>query len=442
MKKFSLTSLMIFVACVFIFSGYAQAKKAPKAILLGTPAPMTGMFAGFGEGSVFGMKAAIEDMNKLGGVYIKEYGKKLPVKLIVRDVESNPIKTGTLAEDMVVRDKVHALISPPEPVTLHGPVATIADRYKVPHVIGGGPFEPWNGMRMQIDPPWEYSWLMGFRIVMPYPPGDFRAKPGYTIKDSWFGMMDDFAKRTNKIAGVFASDDPDGVGWYGLFPGALKEWGTKVIGIEKKLGLFPMGTTDFTPIIKEWKKNKVEILWGNSPAPDFGTLWRQAHVLGFKPKIAMVGRAPLFYSDVKSWGGDLPWGIAVEIWWDSSYPPEFCPGIGGTTAKSLHERWTKATGQPLNPGIGGGYFSTQVMLDAIERAGTLDGGAINKAIAETDMKTISCRVKFIKDQHFSGVPLSVGQWIKTKKPHVWEVPVIYSQHDWLKPTHKPLYPLP
>ena len=95
MKKFYLTALMILLGCVLIFSGYAQAEKAPKAILIGTPAPMTGMFAGFGEGCVFGMKAAVEDINKLGGVYLKEYGKKLPVKLIVRDVESDPMKTAS-----------------------------------------------------------------------------------------------------------------------------------------------------------------------------------------------------------------------------------------------------------------------------------------------------------------------------------------------------------
>jgi branched-chain amino acid transport system substrate-binding protein len=442
MKKLNLISLSILLVSVLIFSGNTQAQQVPKEILIGTPAPMTGMFAGFGEGCGFGMKAAVEDINKQGGVSLKKYGKKLPVKLIVRDVESDPMKTATLAEDLCVRDKVNALLSPDEPVTIHGPVATVADKYKVPHVIGGGPFEPWNGMRMEVKPPWEYTWLLGFRIVMPYPKGDFRARPGYTIKDTWFGMMNEFGPKTNKVAGVLASDDPDGVGWYGLFPGALKEWGCKVIGMDKKLGLFPMGTTDFTPIIKEWKDNNVEILWGNCPGPDFGTLWRQSRAQGFKPKIAMIGRAPLFYVDAKSWGGDLPWGVGVEVWWDKAYPPDSCPGIGGTTAKSLYERWTKATGQPLNPAIGHGYFEMQVMLDAIKRAGALDGAAINKAIAETDMKTISGRVKFIKEQHFSGIPLFVGQWVKTDKPYVWELPIVYSQHDWLKPTHKPVFPIP
>jgi len=413
---------------------------APKEILIGTSAPMTGMFGGFGEGGIFGMQAAVDDINKLGGVNMG--GTKVPVKLIVADCESDPVKAGTLAEDLVVRDKVHLLISPDEPVTIHGPVAFVADRYKIPHIIGGGPFEPWNGMRMEVTPPWEYSWLSGFRIVMPYPEGDFRAKPGYTIRDTWFEFLDMYADQTNKVAGVLASADPDGIGWYGLFPPALEEYGLTVIGAEEELGLFPMGTTDFTPIIKKWMDNHVEILWGNCPAPDWGTLWKQCATMGFKPKIVTIGRAPLFYVDASSWGGDLPWGVGVEVWWDSSFPPESCPGIGGTTAQSLAAKWAEATGQPLNPAIGHGYAPMQILFDAIERAGTLDGAALNKAIGETDMLTINYRAKFIVEERFNGIPLFVGQWTKVDKPWKWELPIIFSQHTDIPTSGKPIFPLP
>ena len=88
---------------------YAKQPAAPAAILVGNPASLTGMFAGFGQGQVFGMKAAVDDINKQGGVYVKEYGKKLPIKLIVVNSESDPLKAGTLAESLIVSDKVHFL---------------------------------------------------------------------------------------------------------------------------------------------------------------------------------------------------------------------------------------------------------------------------------------------------------------------------------------------
>jgi len=443
MKKLLLIPLVIVLVTALIFGGCKPGVEVPEEILIGTSAPMTGMFGGFGEGCVFGMEAAVDDINKLGGVYVEEYGKKLPVKLIVANCESDPIKAGTLAEDLILRDKVHALLSPDEPVNIHGPVATIADKYKIPHVIGGGPFEPWHFQRIEVTPPWEYTWLCGFRIAMPYPEGSFQyGLGGWTISDSWFDYLDMFADQTNKVAGVTASQDPDGVGWYATFPGPMRDWGLTVIGVEEELGLFPLGTTDFSSIIQEWMENDVEILWGNCPGPDFGTLWRQCSTMGFKPKIAMIGRAPLFYVDASSWGGDLPWGVCVEVWWDSSFPPEACPGIGGTTAQSLTDRWIEATGEPLNPAIGHGYFETQVMLDAIERAGTLDGTAINRAIPKTDLKTINYRMKFIEEEHFAGIPLFVGQWHKTDKAQVWELPIIFSQHEDIPTTGEPIFPIP
>lgn len=441
MKKLLLISLVVALVSGLIFGGCKAAPAGPEEVRLGTSAPMTGMFGGFGEGNIFGMKAAVEDINKLGGLDVG--GVKLPVRLIVADSESDPPKAGTLAEDLCLRDKIHAMVTPDCPITVHHPVSSACERYKVPNIIGGGPFEPWDGYRMSLEKPWEYTWLMGFRIVTDSPEGDFRhGKPGYSIKDTWFAMLDRYADQTNKVAGVFASDDPDGIGWYGLFPGALEEYGLTVVGADEKLGLFPMGTTDFTPIIKKWKDANVEILWGNCDAPDFGTLWRQCHAQGFKPKIATVGRAPLFYVDAASWGGDLPWGVGVEVWWSEDLPADQCPGIGGTTAKSLAERWGEATGQPLNPGIGHGYFAVQVMLDAIERAGSLDADAINKAISETDMLTINSRVKFIKEQQFSGIPLYVGQWTKVDKPHKWELPITFSEFETIPPSGEPIFPLP
>jgi len=442
MKKSIVITVMIVVACALIFSGSAQAKEAPKEILIGCCAPMTGLHAGFGEGNVWGEKAAVEDINKQGGIYIKEYGRKLPVKLIVLDNESDPTKAMSLEESLVTRDKVHFLAPPNQPIPLQIPSATIAERYKVARVSGGTPMEPWLAVRNEASPPWEHSWTYTFAIVAPAPKGSIWDRPGYTIKDTWEGMINLFGPKTNKKAGVFASDEPDGRGWYSLFPPMLEGWGYAVAGIKRNLGLFPVDTTDFSSIIREWMDNNVEIVWGNCPGPLFGAMWRQARAMGFQPKIVYVGRAALYYEDISAWGGDLPWGIGTEIWWSPSFDPKACPGIGGTTPMSLYERWVKDTGRPLNPGIGWGYNGIQILADAIERAGSLDSEKVKKALSETDMKTISSpRVQF-DENHSARMPLVFGQWFKTDKPWVWECPIVYSKHDFVKATTEPLFPVP
>jgi branched-chain amino acid transport system substrate-binding protein len=416
------------------------APAGPETIKIGTSAPLTGMFAGFGEGCTFGAQAAVDDINAQGGIYVKEFDRKIPVEYIVVDNESDPGKSGSLAEDLILRDKVDLLYSVDSSPSIHIPIAEVAEKHGVPHIVGGGPLEPWLGARSETESGWSYTWFPGFGIATPPPEGDPKfGKPGYTIRDSWFAVLDDFGDQTNKVAGVFATDEPDGIGWYGLFPGLLEEWGATVIGAEDKLGFYPLGTTDFTAMCNEWKDNEVEILWGNVPGPEFATLWRQCKQLGFNPKIVMVGRAPLFYIDVEAWGGDLPQGVGTEIWWDPAYDG---PGIGDTTPQSLADKWVEETGEPLNRGIGHGYAPMQVLFDAIERAGSLDGEAINAAMAETDLNTVNYQVKFDPATHFSWIPLFVGQWQKTDQPWVWELGITHSEHDYLEPTTEFIFPVP
>ena len=438
MKKFLVVSILIVFTCMLVLAGCAEDEAEERTIRVGVAAPLTGMYAGFGEGYVFGMEAAVEDINNEGGVYVEEYGADLPMELIIVDSESDPDKAGTLAESLITTDNVDFLASGDEPPPMHTGVSTVADRYMIPYVTSTGPIEPWAAMREEVEGNWEYTWATGlFAIVTPPEEGDFRAVPGYTIVDTWQAMLDLYGDETNKKVAVFASDDADGVGWYALFPGYLEEQGYDVYGEENEVGLAPMETTDFTSIIEQWKNYGCEILWGNAPAPFVGTLLRQCASLGFQPKLVSIGRAPLFTEDIEAWGGDLPLGVGVEIWWDPSI--EDAPGIGGTTPVSLAESWIEDTGSPLNRGIGPGYRSIQVLADAIERAGTLDGEQVNAALAETDLMTIGGRVLF--ENHFSRGPLVYGQWQKDENGD-WICPVVLSEHDFIEATADPLFPIP
>jgi ABC-type branched-subunit amino acid transport system substrate-binding protein len=439
MNTFVRRSLALAALSVFFFAGVGMAAEAPTEIRFGCNTPLTGMFAGFGTGGAYGVQAAVDDVNKLGGIYVKEYDKKLPVKLIVVDNESDPGKSAMLSEELILRHKVHFMAPPNQPLTLNIPQADLADKYKIPRFTGGCPMEPWIGLRRDSKTPWQYSWTYGFSIATKAPKGAYWDKPGYTIMDTWVAMLEKYGAKTNKKVGVFATDEPDGRGWYSLFPPALKKLGYEVVGIEDNLGLVPLDTTYFSSLIKKWKKAKVEILWGNAPSPVFATMWRQARTQGFKPKLVSIGRGALYYTEVNAWGGSLPDGVGTEMWWDPSF--ENSPGFGDTTPKSLAARWTKDTGEPLNPAIGWGYQTIQVFADAIERAGTLNAEAVNKALGETDMMTIAHRVKFDAD-HYNQKPLVYGQWQKTDKPHKWDCPVIYSHFDFIPPTADPMYPVP
>ena len=440
-KQWLLVAVLMTAALGLVISGCGKpSEKGPEEILVGSVACVTGMYAGMADGGAFGQQAAIEDINNEGGVFVKEYNRKIPIKLIVLNSESDPSKAGTLAESLILQDKVHFLTCHNEPPPMHAPVAAMAARHKIPHLANVAVMEPWLHMRHEASPPWDYSWNLGFAIATPGAPGSIWDKPGYTVADTWKVELDEYGDKTNKKVGVFASDDPDGVAWYMLFSKMLKDWGYDVIGPDKKIGLFPMDTTDFSSIIQVWKNNNVEILWGNCPAPVFGALWRQAHTLGFQPKIVSAGRAALYYTDIESWGGDLPNGIGTETFWSPAVKTYVA--IGDTTPESLYNRWQQEKKRPFNVAMGLGYQIIQVLIDAIERAGTLDADAVLKAIGETDMETIVDRVKFDQETHFARIPVFFGQWQKTDAPEAWECPIVFSKHDFLPPTAEFLFPIP
>jgi len=436
-KKLLLIPLAIILVAALIFGGCKPAEEVPTEIRIGCSHGLTGIYSGFSLGADFGIQTACDDMNTLGGVYMEEYGEKLPVRYIVADNESDATKAATLAEDLIVRDKVHVLTMGGCPMPLSTPVNTVAERYKLPFIGATGIKEQWIALREEATPPWEYNWGIAFAVVMPYPPGSVWDKPGYTFADSLTVFLEYFIDRTNRQAGVYATDDIDGRGWFSLFPPLAEE-----IGFETHGDVFPNGTTDFSSLINDWKANDCELLMGNAPGPDLGAMLRQCHEMGFKPKVVFAGKGALFYQDIVAWGGDIPNAVIVDAIW-RPFDPAACPGIGDRTPQSLVDKWIEDTGEPLNQGVGYGYTGAHVALDCIERAGSLDPEAINAVVLDTNMKAMLGTIVFNEETHWAGVPLALAQWRKTDAPWVWECPLVVALQDYMGgATAEMIFPIP
>jgi branched-chain amino acid transport system substrate-binding protein len=108
---------------------------------------------------------------------------------------------------------------------------------------------------------------------------------------------------------------------------------------------------------------------------------------------------------------------------------------------SLAQRWTTAKNQPVNPAIGSGYRSVQVLIDAIQRAGSVDADKVNAALATTDLMTIGSRVKF-DSSHFNRTPIYFGQWFKTDTAAGWDLKVVFSKHTFVPTQASPIFPVP
>ena len=54
---------------------------------------------------------AVKDINEAGGIYVKEYDKKLPVKLVITDDESEPRKAAAAVAKLIKQTKVDFILS-------------------------------------------------------------------------------------------------------------------------------------------------------------------------------------------------------------------------------------------------------------------------------------------------------------------------------------------
>ena len=88
-----------------------SARAAKDHILIGHPSSLTGPLAGLGEPTQWVTDRLLKVINKDGGIYIKEAGKKLPVKVKIVDTESNPNKSAEVASRLIMHDKID-LIEP------------------------------------------------------------------------------------------------------------------------------------------------------------------------------------------------------------------------------------------------------------------------------------------------------------------------------------------
>jgi branched-chain amino acid transport system substrate-binding protein len=89
----------------------AQAADAPAEIKLGTLYASSGRYASISMPVHYGLKLWIDQKNAEGGVYVKAFDKKIPLKLVAYDDQSSTATAATLYNQLITRDKVDILVA-------------------------------------------------------------------------------------------------------------------------------------------------------------------------------------------------------------------------------------------------------------------------------------------------------------------------------------------
>ncbi|APZ42170.1 ABC transporter substrate-binding protein [Acidihalobacter ferrooxydans] len=95
----------------FSISAAAQAASAPSVIKIGTLYAGSGPFAVPSQGQYQGLKFWARTVNADGGVFVKAFDKKIPVKIIAYDDQSSTSTATTLYNQLITQDKVNLLVA-------------------------------------------------------------------------------------------------------------------------------------------------------------------------------------------------------------------------------------------------------------------------------------------------------------------------------------------
>jgi branched-chain amino acid transport system substrate-binding protein len=107
-----------------------SAESAPETIKIGGIYSLTGPDSNLGSQVEVGYDMGIEDINKSGGVYVKDLNKKLPLELVTLDMESSSEKAVSRAETAFSKHNVIAYVG----TTYIAAARVNAEKNKVPMI--------------------------------------------------------------------------------------------------------------------------------------------------------------------------------------------------------------------------------------------------------------------------------------------------------------------
>jgi branched-chain amino acid transport system substrate-binding protein len=249
------------------------------------------------------------------------------------------------------------------------------------------------------------------------------------------GVIDMAARRGLKTVAVIHEDT--------LFPRASAQG---AVELAKKRGLsvvlveaYPRGATDFSAILTKVRAANPDVLTASTYLVDAMAITGQLKGADVNPKMFAVtvgADLPRFY-EVLGASADFVYGVAA---WE----PQLMALLRGGVRVPIARRYPGARefveshrkafpGAELSYHSAAGYGGCQVLVEAIRRAGSLDGDKLRAAILGLNLNTVYGGFRVDQDGIQTAHTMLTFQWQDGKKVIVWP--------DELAPG-KPRFPTP
>lgn len=348
-------------------------------IVVGMSRPLSGPLAVIGDSAFRPVyETWVDEVNADGGIYVEEYGKKLPIEIVVYDDKSDIGTMTRLTEKLIVDDEVDFLW-PACGTAFIFAQAPIANKYGYVLVTAEGG-------------------ATSIKDMLPSLPYVF-----VTLSFSdWYQLpvlADLLAEQGAKTAYVVYIADLHGIEYSGVAGIEFPNKGIEIVGVKS----VPHDIKDLSPVIKAANASGADVFccfaYPDQIMPATGTSME----LGYNPK-AWVGGPGVNFGFYHTTFGPAAEGVTGF----TSFSPkqsDAAKALADTLYAGKPEEIQDPWGHPLY------WAGLEVWKQAIEKAGTLDQDKIRELIATEKFETVLGSTWFengllAKECHTG----EIGQW--------------------------------
>lgn len=359
--------LSVLVMLPLAVGGANAADPAPAKIGIGLG--LTGPLAFLSQEYLKGMRAAVDVVNREGGV---GGGRKL--ELVERDHKGVPSEAVAVTKRFIEQDRVD-LVDIDLPSTVAIAAQPITKQAKMPHITGFG-FPP---SVVEQGNPYHFRTCTNATLIASVLAESIRAMPG------------------NKAIAMLAPNDDYGRGAVKGLTDALAQPGSpKVVFAD----YYEREQTDFTAVLLKMKSLNPDSLYIDVRWPANVTVLKQMAELGIKKQL--FGSVNFFNTKLVERAGPLLEGAYMSVAW--------APVFEDPASKRFVEAYKRLHNEVPNDSASLGWTAGMVAAMALKAAGPgADGDKIRAALAKVEWQAPQGLIKF-DDRGDARVPAHVLQF--------------------------------
>jgi branched-chain amino acid transport system substrate-binding protein len=390
---------LVIVLVTVLVMGFSMAASA-KPIVIGVP---SSLYAVMVKDGIKALNLAVKEINAKGGVRVG--GEMRPFKVVVADTRDGepgvPVHEALMTyEKLIGEEKPDVIVIGAYRSEALMACMDVAAKYKVPHIATIA-LTPEYQKKFATDPnKYKYCFKTGHDAI----------QYGNQVTKIIRSLKDDYGIKSAYFLYV---DVLWAKGYVASIRAQCKNDGWEIVGDEA----YAAGATDFSPALAKAKAGKAQMIVFAWDLPTGVGAYYKQYVAMRVPALTM-GNAQGAMSP-KGWetiGPEIEYSIFSDCPLSNSVPLKKWP----ISMKFLDAFKKEYGNYPDAHNAATAYDTTYMLVDAIQRANSLDRDALAEALEKTDYKGVMGRIRFDKnhmiifgdDPNEMGLCAVVYQWQK------------------------------